>query len=169
MNIFEYVKKIKKSISKNNVLDDINVTREEMTNTTMDFLNKNIGWLTKNERDLQSQAYRRDRDDLIRDFGRTGYLRPTNPFDMVQRSLTNSLEILNWVEGYFTKNLNDDVTAASITIAKSNALQLLDLTAFAARYTRAWLELIISAEVQSGDTITVTVDKEKNEIIMKKL
>jgi hypothetical protein len=63
MNIFEYVKKIKKSISKNNVLDDINVTREEMTNTTMDFLNKNIGWLTKNERDLQSQAYRRDRDD----------------------------------------------------------------------------------------------------------
>ena len=57
MNIFEYVKKIKKSISKNNVLDDINVTREEMTNTTMDFLNKNIGWLTKNERDLQSQAY----------------------------------------------------------------------------------------------------------------
>ena len=164
MNIFEYVKKIKKSISKNNVLDDINVTREEMTNTTMDFLNKNIGWLTKNERDLQSQAYRRDRDDLIRDFGRTGYLRPTNPFDMVQRSLTNSLEILNWVEGYFTKNLNDDVTAASITIAKSNALQLLDLTALTARYTRAWLELIISAESNALNKLNSEVSLTQQQI-----
>ncbi len=149
MNIFDYVKKIKKSVTKNNILDDINVTREEITNTTLDFLNKNIAWLSRTERDLQSQPYRRDRDDLIRDFGRTGYLRPTNPFDMVHKSLTNSLEILNWVEGYFNKTLHDDVTAASITIAKSNALQLLDLAAFTARYTRAWLELIISAETNS--------------------
>lgn len=146
MNIFDYVKKVAKNIGKSQILVEINVTRDELNNTTLTVLNSTLEWLRRDDSQLISAAYRRDRDDLIKDFGRSGFLRPQNPFEMVYKSLTNSLEILNFLEGYFNKNLNEDVTYASITISKANALQLLDLIGFATRYTRSWIEVVISAE-----------------------
>lgn len=146
MNIFDYVKKVAKNVGRPQVLVEINVTRDELNNTTLTLLNNSLDWLRKNDGNLQSNTYRRDRDELIKDFGRSGYLRPSNPFDMLQKSLTNANEVLNFVEAYFQKNLTEDVTAASITIAKANVFQLLDLVAFSTRYARCWLELILSAE-----------------------
>lgn len=146
MNIFEYVSKFAKNIGKSQILVEINVTRDELNNTTLNILNNSLEWVRRDDSKLISAAYRRDRDDLIKDFGRTGYLRSSNPFEMVFKSLTNALELLTFVEGYFTKNLHDDVTAASITLSKANALQLLDLIGFATRYTRSWIEIILSAE-----------------------
>lgn len=146
MNIFEYVKKFAKSVGKPNILDEVSTTRDELVNYTLPLFAKNLEWLRRNDRDLTSQAYQRDRDELIKDFSRSGYLRPSNPFEMIYKSLNNSLSILDYLEGFFNKSLEADVTAASITISKSNAFQLLDLIAFASKYTRAWLDLILSAE-----------------------
>lgn len=146
MNIFEYVKKFAKNIGKSQILVEINVTRDELNNTTLNLLSNTLEWVRRDDSQLISAAYRRDREDLIKDFGRTGFLRPSNPFEMVFKSLTNALELLSFIEGYFTKNLHDDVTAASITLSKANALQLLDLIGFATRYTRSWLEIILAAE-----------------------
>lgn len=146
MNIFEYVKKFAKNVGKSQILVEINVTRDELNNTTLNILGNTLDWVRRDDSKLLSQAYRRDRDDLIKDFGRSGFLRPANPFEMLYKSMTNAVDILNFVEGYFTKNLSEDVTASSITISKANALQLLDLVGFATRYTRSWIELIMSAE-----------------------
>lgn len=146
MNIFEYVKKIAKRVSKNQILEEVGITRDELNNNTLSLLEKNLDWLRRNDRELQSGAYRRDRDDLINDFARSGFLRPTNPFDMLYKSLSNSVQILDFVEGYFNENLSEDVTASSVTLAKANVFQLLDLVRFSARYTRTWLEYILSAE-----------------------
>lgn len=146
MNIFEYVKNWKKGITRNQILDEISVTRDELSNQTIEVFEKSITYIRRDDRILKSQLYQSERDNLISDFSRSGFLRGTNPIDMVYRSLVNSLEILGFIEGYVDKRVSTEINGSSASISDTHILQLLDLIGFTSRYARVWLRTILSAE-----------------------
>lgn len=146
MNIFEYVKNWKKGVTKNQLIDEITVTRDELSNLTIDFFDKSAAFLRRDDRILKSQLYQSERDNLISDFTRTGFLRGKNPIDMVYHSLVNSLEILGYVEGYVEKRVTMEINGSSLTLSDASILQLLDLIGFTSRYARIWARTILSAE-----------------------
>ena len=154
MNIFEYVKTLKKRFTKTDVNSAIDTITAEMTNITIPLLADKAGWLVKHDGDLLSTFYQNDRDALIADFSKSGYLRKASPFAMLLASLKNSVEILTFLKGYFDKQQGEDMSGDSVTISTSNALQLLDLVAFTSTYTRAWLDVILSAESNNRNGVT---------------
>lgn len=165
MNIFEYVKQLKKRFTKRNVNGAIDVINTELVNVTIPLIEKQLEFLRKNDKDLTSQFYQRDRDAIIKDFAVTGYLRPTNPFDMLYKSLTNSVEILSYLKGYFDDAGVEDITGESVTIAKANVLQLIDLIAFASKYSLAWIDVVISAESNHRNQLAGEVNLTQQQII----
>lgn len=154
MNILEYVKQLKKRFTKTDVNSAIDTVTAELTNITIPLLADKAAWLVKNDSDVTSNFYRSDRDSIMADFAKSGYLRKSNPFAMLLESLRNSLEILTYLKGYFDKQAGEDMSGESITISTSNALQLLDLTAFVSTYTRCWMDVILSAESNHRNNIT---------------
>lgn len=153
MNVFELVKDLKKSLSRRGVVTEISVTRDELTNIILPLYNKNAPFLRNTYKNLNSKMFARDREDFLREFTRSGYLRGTNVFDMINTSLTNALTILDFLDGYFGNDVADEVNASSLTIAKSTALHLLGLISFTGRYASAWLNTILSAELNSRDSL----------------
>ncbi len=154
MNIFEYVKQLKKRFTKTDVNAAIDTINSELVNITIPLVADKAAWLVKDDSDLLSTFYRNDRDSLMADFAKSGYLRKSNPFTMLLQSLRNSVEVLAYLKGYFDKVQGEDMSGDSITITTSNALQLIDLVAFTSRYTRAWLDVILSAESNSRNNVT---------------
>lgn len=146
MNIFDYVKNWKKGVSKNQILDEISVTRDELTNVTISFFEGAGTLLRRDDTILNSQLYKSERDNLIADFTRSGYLRGKNPIEMVYRSLSNALDILGFIENYVDNRVSVELNGASLNIADTSVMQLLDLVAFTSRYSRMWMQVILSAE-----------------------
>ena len=154
MNIFEYVKQLKKRFTKTDVNAAIDTINSELVNITIPLVADKAAWLVKDDSDLLSTFYRNDRDSLMADFAKSGYLRKSNPFAMLLQSLRNSVEVLAYLKGYFDKVQGEDMSGDSVTITTSNALQLIDLVAFTSRYTRAWMDVILSAESNSRNNVT---------------
>lgn len=146
MNNFEYGKNFKKGVTRNQLLDEINVTRDELINNTLEVFEKTLKVLRRDDSILNSQLYQSERDNLISDFSRSGFLRGKNPIEMVYQSLDNAKSILGYVENYVDQRVVTEVSQSSLTLVDANVFQLLDFIAFASRYARYWMQVIISAE-----------------------
>ncbi len=146
MNNFEYGKNFKKGVTRNQLLDEINVTRDELTNSTLEVFEKTLKVLRRDDSILNSQLYQSERDNLISDFSRSGFLRGKNPIEMVYQSLDNAKSILGYVENYVDQRVTTEVNQSSLTLVDANVFQLLDFIAFASRYARYWMQVIVSAE-----------------------
>ena len=160
MNVFSYVKTLAGSFGKNAVITEIATVRDELNNVVLPFFKTNLSFLQNSETTIQSGTYKRDRDTFIRAIVDAGYLRGNSLFVMQNKILLNCLEILNWIEGYFSKDKSVEINRDSIDLSKATALQMLAAINFCSRYTRAWLELIISAETNArsmlGDEVGMT-------------
>jgi hypothetical protein len=158
MNNFEYGKKFKKGVTRNQLLDEINVTRDELTNNTVDFFDKTLKVFRRDDSILNSQLYQSERDNLISDFTRSGFLRGKNPIDMVYQSLENAKAILGFIESYIDKRVTTEVSQSSLTLVDTNVLQLLDFIGFASRYARYWIQVILSAESNHLNQLAGDID-----------
>src|SRR5574344_524022 len=115
MNIFEYVKQLKKRFTKTDVNAAIDTINSELVNITIPLVADKAAWLVKDDSDLLSTFYRNDRDSLMVDFAKSGYLRKSNPFAMLLQSLRNSVEVLAYLKGYFDKVQGEDMSGDSVT------------------------------------------------------
>ena len=153
MNIFEYVKGIKKRFTKVDIGATIDTVNAELVNITIPLLADKAAWLVKDDSQVTSNFYQRDRESIMTDFSKSGYLRKSNPFDMILKSLRNTVEILAFLKAYFDKSAGEELSSASVTVTESNALQLIDLAAFVSTYTRSWLDVILSAETNHRNNV----------------
>lgn len=153
MNIFEYVKGIKKRFTKVDIGVTIDTVNAELVNITIPLLADKAAWLVKDDSQVTSNFYQRDRESIMTDFSKSGYLRKSNPFDMILKSLRNTVEILAFLKAYFDKSTGEELSNASVTVTESNALQLIDLAAFVSTYTRSWLDVILSAETNHRNNV----------------
>lgn len=153
MNIFEYVKGIKKRFTKVDIGATIDTVNAELVNITIPLLADKAAWLVKDDSQVTSNFYQRDRESIMTDFSKSGYLRKSNPFDMILKSLRNTVEILAFLKAYFDKSTGEELSNASVTVTESNALQLIDLAAFVSTYTRSWLDVILSAETNHRNNV----------------
>lgn len=159
MNITDYIKGFAKSFGKGRVQEEIDCTRDDLTKHTLEFLTTNHRWLASNERDLVSKYYLESRDELIQGFSRSGYLRPTNPFTMLEQSLTNAVKILDFIDGWLNKTITEEqLSGTAMSLSKANVLQFLDAIGFASRYTRNWLDVVFSAESNNHNKIAETAE-----------
>lgn len=153
MNILEYVKTIKKRFTKTDVNAAIDTISAELTNITIPLLTDSAAWLVKDDTVALSTFYRNERDSLMSDFSKSGYLRKSNPLAMLTQSLNNTVNVLSFVKAHLAKQVGDDMSAESVTIAESNALQLVDLAAFVSQYTRVWFDVVLSAEANNRNQV----------------
>lgn len=165
MNIFDYVKKIKKRFTKTDVLSSIDTINAELTNLTIPLFKERLEWLVHNDSSLKSSLYKSDRDILVGEIAASKYIRPSNPFAMILAVLENTSEILNFVSGKMEKDTGIEFTGESLTAERVNLLQLVDLAGFVSTYSRLWLDLILSAESHHHNQTGSVTDLTKGSIM----
>lgn len=146
MNIFEYVKGMTKGFTRTSLLSEIAITRDTITNTVLPVYVDNMDFLRKNAKTLNSGIYKRTHKEIESELRKSMHLRGASAFELIEAGVRNSLDILAFIEGYFTKETADTMTANSLTISKATAMQLLGAISFSARYARGWLDMVLSAE-----------------------
>lgn len=153
MNIVRYVKELQRNFSLKRVRENLDLTRDQLINQTIPIIESLAKEFNRagGRNSLKSETYK-NFNEAIRKEVQTGP-RGGNLFDVVAIGLNNSVETLNWLSGYIEKSFENDITSASLDLARANALQLLDGISLLSRYSRRLADVVLIAETRVMDNV----------------
>lgn len=145
MFVTKYIKKMVRGFKLRRVLEEIDVTRDELLNQTLPIIG-NV--LEASKRDgFKSETYRLHQDLFRRQLkGYTG----NNIFEPIHNTLDNCVRILTVVQELADKEFQEDITPEGLTLRNAHTLQLLDGIAMYVKYSRRLADAVLIAEEKTG-------------------
>lgn len=146
MNIMNYTRSLLPDFSRSRVLEDIEVTRRELIETTLPVFRTAADLFGKKKLSSKySEVFDSnfDRDTRINHKGNW----ITGTFE----TLENMVETLDMVESLVHKRFASDLLKETMTILKLNLLQFVELMFFVTRYSRRALIVCLTTEVNAAN------------------
>lgn len=141
MNIVQYVKRMTRTFSLRRVKEDLDITRDELTNHTQPIIKQ----LFKEEKThpFKSKTYAYYQEEIAHQLK---LRKEAAIFGLVDGVLTHSQSHLAMIEKFLDNEFHDEVTAAGLSLKKASALQLLDAITLVSRYSRRLADVVLIAE-----------------------
>lgn len=150
MKTQSYLASLLPSFAKDQVLEDIRLTRTELEDITLPAYEHALPLLKSY--DYKSKALDAD----MAQFKRTVTASSGGFVTVVNKALKTALENLDEVEAMVTKTYSEEIAGAGVTYLKANLLQLVETIGFVSKYARKYLVYIYvceTAEFEDGDTV----------------
>lgn len=150
MKTQSYLASLLPSFAKDQVLEDIRLTRTELEDITLPAYEHALPLLKSH--DYKSKALDAD----MAQFKRTVTSSSGGFVAVVNKALKTALENLDEVEAMVTKTYSEEIAGAGVTYLKANLLQLVEIIGFVSKYARKYLVYIYvceTAEFEDGDTV----------------
>lgn len=150
MEAFKYISSLLPSLKKHGILEDCDVTLNELRNTTLpsykiaNDLFK--GWKFKSKAMQEASA---NFTSVVKNTGNK------NMVCVINERLQNSVGNLETVEKIIAATFNSEIAGEGLTYAKANILQFVECTAFVSKFSRKFLSYVYiceTAEYEDTDT-----------------
>lgn len=149
MKAHSYLTSLLPSFGKDQVIEDIRLTRGELQDVTIPAYEAAAGLLK--DGNIRSKALEGD----LALFKRTVKASTGGFTQTVLKALKTSLENLEHAEELITKTYSDEVAGGGVTYMKANLLQLVEVVAFVSKFARKYLVYIYvheTAEYEDSGT-----------------
>lgn len=152
MEAFKYISSLLPSLKKHGILEDCNVTLDELRNTTIPAyrtaaeLLKDWKFQSK-EIQLNSNNF----NNLVK--GTVG----KNMVVVINNRFENIVSNLETVEKMISATFNNEIAGEGLTYAKVNLIQFVEYTAFASKYARKFLSYLYLCETSEFDNSDTSV------------
>ena len=160
MKFSNFLKSLLPGFEKDQVLEDIRITRTELKETTIPAFESGAPLLkTKDLKSKELEAFdkvfRRNNPGFGRDL-----------FEGLLEGLQIAESNLDIAEELITKTYNEDVTAGGMTYLKANLLQFVELTGFVSKFARKFLiyTFVIESSAYEGNSLKITESLTKAEL-----
>jgi len=145
MKAHSYLTSLLPSFGKDQVIEDIRLTRGEISDVTIPAYEAAVGLL----KDASIRSKYLEGDMAL--FKRTVKSSQGGFTKTVLQALKTSLENLDHAEELITKTYNDDIAGAGVTYMKANLLQLVEVIGFVSKFARKYLLYIYVCETAEFD------------------
>lgn len=160
MKIQQYVGSLLPSLAKDEILDDIKVTRKEISETTIEAYRSVLPVMS-------SWKFQSERVKVRVDaFG--GAVKKGNPLVTISQGLPAALQNLDQVEDLVKATFNEDAASSGLTFLKAQALQFVECIAFVSKFARKFVDYVMVLETaELGTEVGISLSPAEMEWIEK--
>lgn len=141
MKIKDYIKSLHRNFSKKAAREHLDVTRDELVNQTIPVI---ALIANEPETNFKSKTYKLYSDDLKETIKVN--IGKNSIFTSIHKTLLNSVDILNFLDKFYEDKMSEEVTAQSLDLKQSTAVQLTDYVALFTKFSRRLADVILIAE-----------------------
>lgn len=148
MKLATFVTTLKKAVGRDSVLEDLRLTRTELTEVTRSIYKQSDKTL-RNWRYTSPEVQQLERTFATGVKHKTGKL-----FETVQTTVNEAIDVAQELEDLLERSLTAEVSREGLTYQQAQLLQLVDILTFFTRYARRLLTFIYVFETQIRGSVT---------------
>lgn len=153
MKLATFITTLKKAVGRDSVLEDLRLTRTELTDVTRSILKQSDKTL-RNRRLTAPEVQQLERTFASGVKHKTGRM-----FETIQTTVNEAIDVSQELEDLLERSLATEVSREGLTYQQAQLLQLNDILMFFTRYTRRLLTYIFVFETNATGAGTPSADQ----------